>query len=352
MNLQISYIDFFLTLDGVIMIEQNSDKFKFERRIAVFVAVAVVALVMYLVIRSEPFVDPQKIVWVRILLALTVGIIGATIPGLLNVTYNFAGFGIRAAGAMGLFVITFFGTPQTTVFGLQDNTEYNDLIVQVSRHLTDPNNCRTALQGANKLIVMRPNKAVPRNLKGSAYYCLGEIANALRAFDQSLAKDHEYRPARFNKAAALIRLGDYENAKNILTKFVDLDTGHLSARYNLAVAQANLGEFKNSFNNFNFVYKAEVKKNFDSAFGLGVLHLLYSKKLSVREAARLLKFSVSIKPGILCLLYGSLPNDPELHEHKPYLDLYSRLKNVVQFTTIQSEFEKKHDKDACSSVPT
>lgn len=83
-----------------------------ERIIAMVAALAVVALIAYLVIRNEPFRDANLVVLTRIILSVAVAIIGATIPGFLGVRWSAKGFSVRALGAFGLFVVTFLATPK------------------------------------------------------------------------------------------------------------------------------------------------------------------------------------------------------------------------------------------------
>lgn len=82
-----------------------------EKIFALVWASIVLSAVLILVFRDKPLPNPNFYVWVRILLSFAIAIVGATIPGFLNVEWRAAGFGIRAAGALALFVITFFGTP-------------------------------------------------------------------------------------------------------------------------------------------------------------------------------------------------------------------------------------------------
>jgi hypothetical protein len=72
----------------------------------------VFALVAYLVIRNESIADPQIASMLRIFISLAVNVLGATIPGLLQVDWSLKGFTIRAAGALALFVITYFYSPK------------------------------------------------------------------------------------------------------------------------------------------------------------------------------------------------------------------------------------------------
>ena len=89
-----------------------------ERRVALFTAVAIVATVGYLVVRNEPFRDPNLVVLFRTVLSLATGLLGATIPGFLNIKYSFKGFAIRAGGALALFVLTFVYTPRVESLNL------------------------------------------------------------------------------------------------------------------------------------------------------------------------------------------------------------------------------------------
>jgi len=90
----------------------------FERRVALFTAVAIVAAVVYLVFRNEPFADPNLVVIFRTVLSLATGLLGATIPGFLNIRYSLKGFVIRAGGALALFVLTFVFTPKVEILKL------------------------------------------------------------------------------------------------------------------------------------------------------------------------------------------------------------------------------------------
>ena len=95
-----------------------------ERIIAVVCAVAILGLVFILVLRKEPFTDPNKVVLIRIVLSMATAIIGAVIPGFLNVGLTFKGVAIRSGGALALFVITYFFTPTVLPLSkLEENTE-------------------------------------------------------------------------------------------------------------------------------------------------------------------------------------------------------------------------------------
>ncbi len=82
-----------------------------ERVVAAGAGVAVVGIIGYLVVRNEKFADPNLVVLMRIILGLSVAVLGATVPGFLNVSWKGSGLGIRAGGALALFVLSLFWTP-------------------------------------------------------------------------------------------------------------------------------------------------------------------------------------------------------------------------------------------------
>jgi hypothetical protein len=86
--------------------------FVYERILATLTAISIIAVALYLVIRPEPFSEPNKVVIFRIILSLAMGIIGATIPGFLRVSYDFKGLRVRAVGGFAFGIVAFFGTPK------------------------------------------------------------------------------------------------------------------------------------------------------------------------------------------------------------------------------------------------
>lgn len=89
-----------------------------EKALVYFCAIAFLCLVGYLLIRNQPFADANLVVALRVILSLFVAVLGAAIPGLLHVDFSARGLAIRAAGALGLFVIAFLATPGVLPLGL------------------------------------------------------------------------------------------------------------------------------------------------------------------------------------------------------------------------------------------
>jgi len=83
-----------------------------ERITIIVVGISLIGLIAFLVVRNEPFADPNLVVAARGLLSLAISILGATIPGFLNVGWKGMGLAVRAGGALALFVLTFMYTPK------------------------------------------------------------------------------------------------------------------------------------------------------------------------------------------------------------------------------------------------
>jgi hypothetical protein len=85
---------------------------EWEKITTAVIAILIIVLVGYLVIRNQAFADPNLVVLTRVLLSLAIAALGATIPGFLNVGWDSRGVLVRAGGALALFVITFSITPK------------------------------------------------------------------------------------------------------------------------------------------------------------------------------------------------------------------------------------------------
>jgi hypothetical protein len=68
-------------------------------------------LVGWVVVRNQPFADPNLVVLFRTVLSVAVATLGATIPGFLNLDWKGKGLAVRAGGALALLVLTFVWSP-------------------------------------------------------------------------------------------------------------------------------------------------------------------------------------------------------------------------------------------------
>lgn len=85
---------------------------RLERIVGILAGIGILVFTMALIWRGQPMADPNLARMARIVLALGVGAVGATIPGFLNVRYSAQGLLIRGAGGLAVFLIAFFGSPR------------------------------------------------------------------------------------------------------------------------------------------------------------------------------------------------------------------------------------------------
>lgn len=78
---------------------------------ATLAALLIIALIAFLLIRNEPIADARLFFGLRLILSLSAAVLGATVPGFLDVTWSGGGLVVRAGGALALFVLTFLFTP-------------------------------------------------------------------------------------------------------------------------------------------------------------------------------------------------------------------------------------------------
>lgn len=87
----------------------------FERVAAVCAALLILALVVFLLIRNDAIADSRLFFALRLVLSFAAAVLGATIPGFLTFGWSGAGLTVRAGGALALFAVTFFYTPDLLV---------------------------------------------------------------------------------------------------------------------------------------------------------------------------------------------------------------------------------------------
>jgi hypothetical protein len=84
---------------------------QFDRIAATCAALVVVCLAVFLLVRNEEIADPRLFFVLRVVLSFSTAVLGATIPGFLEIGWSGRGLAIRAGGALALFVLTFLYTP-------------------------------------------------------------------------------------------------------------------------------------------------------------------------------------------------------------------------------------------------
>ena len=89
----------------------RSPGFQFDRIAATLAALVVVGLAVFLLVRNQPIGDPRLFFVLRVVVSFAAAVLGATIPGFLDVRWSGGGMALRAGGALALFVLTFVYTP-------------------------------------------------------------------------------------------------------------------------------------------------------------------------------------------------------------------------------------------------
>lgn len=70
----------------------------FDRLAAIFAGLAILGLVIFLLVRNEPIADARLFFALRVVLSLASAILGATLPGFLNIGWKKDGLVIRTGG--------------------------------------------------------------------------------------------------------------------------------------------------------------------------------------------------------------------------------------------------------------
>jgi hypothetical protein len=83
----------------------------FDRIAATVAALVVVGLAVFLLVRNQPIADPKLFFVLRVVTSFAAAVLGATIPGFLDLRWSGNGMAVRAGGALALFVLTFVYTP-------------------------------------------------------------------------------------------------------------------------------------------------------------------------------------------------------------------------------------------------
>jgi hypothetical protein len=89
----------------------NHTGMQFDRIAAMFAALVILGLVGFLLIRGKEIPGPGLFYALRVVLSFATAALGATIPGFLNVSWKGGGLAVRSGGALALYVLTFFCTP-------------------------------------------------------------------------------------------------------------------------------------------------------------------------------------------------------------------------------------------------
>jgi tetratricopeptide (TPR) repeat protein len=201
---------------------------QFDRIAAVLAALTVIGLAVFLAVRNEAFASPELFFVVRVVLSFAVAVLGATIPGFLEIE---GGSAIRAGGALALFVLTFVYTP-SAVEGRSDA----DRAAEEQRHAELLQGQGELLRGHQQILaVIAREKGVPHATLQALLLHMGEAGVSEEAVEARLrAKADEYVALRAElaqrqrgqpnaaaaraRAQALLDGGDFNGARAVLAE--------------------------------------------------------------------------------------------------------------------------------------
>lgn len=195
-----------------------------ERLAACAAAGVVLLLIVYLVIRNEPFKDPNLVALTRIILSLSIAVFGATVPGFLNIDWNVSGVAIRAGGAMALFVLSYLFTPNVII----PKPDPDDSAWVV--HYNQGTNAYTLGQYKDAIAHLSQVPSSSRlyrdavGLKGNAHLQLAQYDPALTAFKEAerVSRDRrETLQAKYNTGLTYLYAKDYSEARKALVPLLE-----------------------------------------------------------------------------------------------------------------------------------
>jgi tetratricopeptide (TPR) repeat protein len=253
----------------------------FERVASIVAAALVLLLIAFLVIRNQPFADPNLAMLTRIVLSLAIAVLGATIPGFLNVSWSGLGGAIKAGGALALFVVSLLYTPKVLPLGSDPSREeYDEAVNAYALGQYDD-----VIGHLRSFPSASPTYRLAVSLRGTSEFRLGHYALALADYQEALRASTNRRQelqAQFNIGLAQMCSKNYLEAKKILMPLVN--TAEMgddrSVIYNAASALFHLDEIDSAQTLFaKFPLTAPVPSDPDSHDLFGKAHWLAASLL-------------------------------------------------------------------------
>jgi hypothetical protein len=90
----------------------KQENLQFDRIAATCAGLGIIGLVVFLLVRNEKIADPRLFFALRVVLSFAAAVLGASIPGFLEIGWKSGrDLSVRAGGALALFVLTYVYTP-------------------------------------------------------------------------------------------------------------------------------------------------------------------------------------------------------------------------------------------------
>jgi tetratricopeptide (TPR) repeat protein len=164
-----------------------------------------------------------------------------------------------------------------------------------------------AIELLNKAISLHPDFAAAYYNLGTAYYLLGQSANAVAALQEAIKLNHPYPEAYNQLGVVYVELAQYERAIAAFKQSTSHNPNDSIARYNLGCTYIRLKDFKAAVAALDRAVQLQpnnVEARMNLAFAYSRLKLYPAAITEMREAVRLKPKDIQAQffLGNLCLL--------------------------------------------------
>jgi tetratricopeptide (TPR) repeat protein len=192
----------------------------------------------YAGLRGQPITDPGQFFFLRVLAAISAAGVAAVIPGMLNVEIGREKLlAIKAAGALGVFVIVFLVNPPELV-GKAGESKRAIMSGNYSQGLYEDAN-----RIADEILKNEPEDGQALNIKGGIAFYQGEFPTAVQYFRRAHLASPKSATFASNYANALIETKAYSAALKV---FESIDDGRNDRTYGLGRAYFYAGNYPES----------------------------------------------------------------------------------------------------------
>ena len=113
-----------------------------------------------------------------------------------------------------------------------------------NKELVSSKNYQAAIEKSNEILEINPHYLDALTNKGTSYYHLGDLDNALLYYDKALTIDGNFFNALLGKGTTLNDLERYDEAMQILDRALEINPGHQTANYNKQVSIQEINALK------------------------------------------------------------------------------------------------------------
>jgi tetratricopeptide (TPR) repeat protein len=172
-------------------------------------------ILAFIVIRGTPIADPMLVFVLRVLTSLSAAAVAAVIPGFIALDLKTSALvGIRAGGALAVFVLVFAVNPPALVQTEETRVEAAMLANKAAELYDD------ADRSADDLLRLNPRSGPALNVKGSVAFYRRDYRNAVEYFERAIAVNRKLAWVS-NLAYAYIEVGAYQKSIELLGSIED-----------------------------------------------------------------------------------------------------------------------------------